>query len=353
MRALETTDVLLIVLAHVDSAGLPTLRFVSHRINSVIVAHQKSVCNIIALKEYAINLDWHASNTDHVSKIPYIRALLRIPAASVLAERAISKGNFELFVYLPFGDYANDAFHIRCTRGILIYWALIDIQRSVSPSRPIPKYVPVPYPKPAKRRGKIARILGFHKSRPTMSPGVMWPPIYSPDNFPIRLIPDSAYTNRQDSPSLSTVQERISAIQAARESFVAELDRNTRVDLELALSQLNWLNPFEMSGCFGGPSLEYVRKCWWKVEWMFRQGPEFLLAVGSGLIMERAWAMQIMEAEWEVRCVEAETLEVRSFRSTLSAADDPDGARRSIFKEARAVERAARDSYAENRKSFR
>ena len=351
MGALESADVLLIVLAHVDPATLSALRFVSHRINSIIVAHQKSVCNIIALKEHAINLDWHAPNTDHISKIPYIRALLRIPTANMLAERAINKGNFELL--LPFGDYTDDAFHIRCTRGILIYWALIDIQRSVSPSQPIPKYLPVPYPKPAKRRGKIAQIFGFHKSRPSTSSGVIWPPIYSPDNFPIRLIPDSAYTSRQSRPSFSAVQERFSAIQAAREPFIAGLDWNSKVDLELALSQLRWLNPFEVTGCFGGPSLEYTRKCSWKVEWMFRQGPKFLLAVSSKFIMERAWAMQIMEAEWEVRCVGAETLELRSFRLTLNVADDPDGAGRSVFEEARAVERAARNTYAENRKTVR
>ena len=347
MRSIETTDLLLIILAHVDSAALSALRLVSRHINSVIVAHQKSVCNIIALKEYAINLDWNTPNTDHLSKVPYIRALLRLPITRILAKRAINRENFELFLHLPHGNYFDEAFHIRCTRGILIYWALIDIQRSVCPSQPIAKYVPVPYPKPPKRRGKIARILGFHKSRPTISSGVMWPPIYSEDNFPVRLIPDSAYTNRQDRASFSAVQERLSAIQTAREPFVSGLDWNTRVDLELALSQLRWLNPFEMHGCFGGPALEYKQKCWWKLEWMFRQGPEFLLAVGSEDIMQRAWARQIMEAEWEVRCLEAETLEARSFKYTLNAADDPVGAGRSISGDGHAVERAARTRYVE------
>ena len=252
----------------------------------------------------------------------HLKALLRLPKAHLLAIRAVAKSDYVSLVGIPENHSIGNEVRARCARGILIFWALVDIQQSVCPpsSRSSLKYTPAPAPAPVltvrsknhprqRRQGIVMRLL-----RPLSRKSTLDPP--SMPSIPAKvastaqdITTDSKSTTQnalngvpaQTSISASDTKRRLEAIKTAQEPFVVLLSRTARVDLELAQGYLHWLMPFDMSGCFGGPSLEYKERCWWKESWALRQGPAFILSICSRDEKERAWALRRMEEEWKAR----------------------------------------------------
>ncbi|MCJ1475100.1 hypothetical protein MMC13_003760 [Lambiella insularis] len=314
---LQLPDILLIILSLLDPPTLLSFRLTSPRINSIITTHQRSICNSIASHTHSTNLDFLPSPDSpalllHLQNL-HIKALLRIPRAKLLAARAVTHSDP---IYGPREtDPSDDGLRAHCTRGILVFWALVDIQQSVSPNKgSVPRYVPglpaavVPA---SKRRGIVARLFRTRKREPATNAAagpVTAATCVSPALDTIET-PSSPDADRTFPTSASAVTQRFATIKAAQQPFVSLLSRPTRVDLELAQGYLHWLMPFDLGGCFGGPSLTYKEQCWWKESWALRQGPAFLLAVCSADAGERSWALDRMEQEWKGRrraVVEAE-----------------------------------------------
>ena len=301
---LQTPDTLLLILCLLDGPTIASFRLTSHRINSIIITHQKFICNSIALQHYSTNLDFLPS-IDSIDSPPllqylgnlHIKALLRIPRARLLVSRAVAKGNEHAMVkmYNP----ADEDACVHCTRGILVFWALVDIQQSVSPDdNPAPRYIPKlspPISSEAKWRGMVTRLF-----RPRDRDAALKAVSASVSDIDA---PASSPPPANSTPSLSasSVAQRFATIKSAQQPFVNLLSRPTRIDLELAQSYLHWLMPFSTSGYFGGPSLAYKEQCWWKESWALRQGPAFVLAVSSTDSAERQWALNQMETEWKSR----------------------------------------------------
>ena len=326
-RALQTPEIFLLIIAYIDTSTLLILRLTNRRINSITVTHQKFIFNSIASREYSLNLELATSEIPHLSDIFYLNALVRLPKARLLTVRGLDKGaDYMMFVTGIRAEHpVGEAIRARCARGILLVWAMVDIQRSVDPSGPTPKYVPAitedpVVPARSCRRRIIARLFKSRAAKP-------------------------ASGSTPTSPSASEVKDRLDMIDAAQQPFMAALDRDSRVDMELARLYLKGLMPFEWPGHIVGPFSDYSEKCWWEEKWALRQGPEFMLAVSSSDRKERKWAQEWVDAEWSTRPEDVAKLE--RIRPVFSS-KDTENSEISIMNEAWEMSKKATDAYVNN-----
>lgn len=316
---LQTPDILLLILSFLSPHTLLSFRLTSPLINSLIITHQKSICSAIASHTYCTPLTFLPSSSllHHLDNL-HLRSLVRLPRARLLAARAIAKdaalgdGTYSAGEPYPFDEELR-----RCTRGILVFWALVDIQRSVSPDpNPPAHYIPGEAPAATvdatatapKRRGVVARLFR-HRSRGSTATQTL----AAPDTLgPLRPTPDNPAAHGPAAPSAATViTQRFATIKAAQAPFVALLTRSTRVDLELAQGYLHTLVPSHEGEYVGLKflGLAFQEHCWWKESWALRQGPAFVLAASSGVAAERRWAVERMTAEWRARGREVREVE--------------------------------------------
>ena len=136
--AVQHPDIFFIILGFVDSTTLASLRLTSTHINSLIIVHQHSICHSIALRTYhSFSLDFLPPPASVLSLNLgnlYIRTLLRIPRARLIADPPFLEDK-DIFPT----KQNNHLTH--CTRGILVFWVLVDIQQSTTPDEaPPPTY---------------------------------------------------------------------------------------------------------------------------------------------------------------------------------------------------------------------
>ncbi|MCJ1377963.1 hypothetical protein MMC17_001059 [Xylographa soralifera] len=317
--ALQTPDILILILSLLDPTTLASFRLTSPRINSIIIAHQKSICNSIALRTFSTSFDFLPSPNSLLSSPGldklHINALLRMPRALLLADRAIIGCNA-----MGRGCNSRDwpAYKetcARCTRGILVFWALVDIQESVSPNQvPAPNYkleAPVALGPVAKRWKNAAQLFSPRtwvstRKSPSTTPRAVPPAVHPADTPPARVEGCSITPNDL---SAASVAQRLAAVKAAQAPFVALLTRSTRIDLEVAQGFLHTLMPNSNSGLQPNSPLYMAQHSWWRESWALRQGPAFMLAVSSADARERAWTNERMEQEFKARSREVVEME--------------------------------------------
>ena len=322
--ALLTPDILLLILFLLDPATLASFRLTSVRINSIIIAHQKLICSSIALRVYSLtSLDFLPSYDSVPSSAGlgniHIRALLRFPRARLLADRAFIKGNERPPASIGYYPKRSEVI-ARCTRGILIFWALVDIQQNINPDEATaPRYTPEPRLTVApvtKRRGLVARQFRprdqvtapkshFTSAAPLVTSGSVTPFLTASDGSPSGL----GVKNNLGGPSASLFTRRFATVRAAQIPFVNLLSRPTRIDLKVAQGYLHSLMPSYQASHFAIASLSWNEQCWWKESWALRQGPAFMLAVSSTDKKMATWALNRMEQECRGRT--REVLEVQ------------------------------------------
>ncbi|MCJ1387735.1 hypothetical protein MMC18_000578 [Xylographa bjoerkii] len=304
---LQTPDILLLILSLLDPATLTSFRLTSHRINSVITAHQKLICNSIALRTYSTPLDFLPS-PDSLLSVPglgnlYIKTLLRMPRARLLADRAVSNRYLSFFGEGPLPPDAVEQ-RPRCTRGLLVFWALVDIQQSVNHDEaPAPRYTPPAAVFMTKPRRLVARLF---RSRKRVSATKSLSTCAAAPSLSIVDAPSAPLggSRRSSGGSATSVAQRFAAVKAAQAPFAALLSRLARIDLEVAQGYLHGLMPFGCVGCKYSMPLEYAENSWWRESWALRQGPAFMLSVSSADPRERLWADQTMQQEWGSRAKE-------------------------------------------------
>ncbi|MCJ1432279.1 hypothetical protein MMC27_001635 [Xylographa pallens] len=317
--ALQTPDILILILSLLDPTTLATFRLTSPRINSIIVAHQKSICNAVALHTYFTSLDFLPSTNSLLSSPGldnlYINTLLRMPRAFLLADRAVTGCNATGHCWNSTDYSADNETRARCTRGILVFWALVDIQLSViSDKVPAPIYkveAPVAIAPMSKRWKNAAqlfspRMWASTRKLPFTSTHAIAPALHTADAPSNRV--DVSGTTSSDL-SAASVAQRFAAVKAAQAPFVALLTRPTRVDLEVAQGFLHTLMPNSNCGMQPNSPLYMAQHSWWRESWAMRQGPAFMLAVSSTDARERAWTNERMEQEFKIRSREVVEVE--------------------------------------------
>ncbi|MCJ1284173.1 hypothetical protein MMC26_003504 [Xylographa opegraphella] len=302
--AVQIPDILILILSFLDPTTLASFRRTSLPINSVIIAHQRLICNSIALHTYSISLDFLPSPKflPFSSGLRYLHfnALWRIPRVLLLADRAVNGSASK-------DSPTHEDTQARCTRGLLVFWALIDIQESVSPQQ-----VPVSNfgleqsvaPRPVPTRWKQAAHLFSPRTwvstlrSPSIDPHAITPPVQTANTSPVKF-EDSRCTSWV--PSAAAVARRFADVKAAQAPFVALLARPTRIDLEVAQGFLHSLMPNTNFGSQPNSPLYLAQHCWWRESWALRQGPAFMIAVSSTDARERAWTNRKMEQEFMAR----------------------------------------------------
>ena len=317
--AIQTPDILILILSLLDSTTLANFRLTSPRINSIIVAHQKSICNTVALHNYFTSLDFLPSTSSLLCSPGlnnlHINTLLRMPRALILTDRVFTGRNATGHRLNSTDSSADNETRARCTRGILVFWALVDIQRSViSDPVPAPIYkaeVPVATVPMSKRWKNAAQLF----SPRTWASTRKLPFTSTHAIAPVPYTADAPSTNVDEHGTMSSyltaasVAQQLAAIKAAQAPFVALLSRPTRVDLEVAQGFLHALMP--NSNCRMQPNspLYMAQHSWWREGWALRQGPAFMLAVSSTDARERAWTDERMEQEFKIRSREVVEVE--------------------------------------------
>ncbi|MCJ1315672.1 hypothetical protein MMC15_000992 [Xylographa vitiligo] len=317
--ALQTPDILILVLSLLDPNTLASFRLTSSRVHSIIIHHQKTICNSIALRTYSTPLDFLPSPSSLLSSPGlanlHFNALLRMPRALLLADRAIVGSN-AMGRGCTSKDYpAHNQTRARCTRGILVFWALVDIQESVNPDQvPAPSYRLEPSVAlgPVPKRWKTAAQLFSPRTwistlkSPSPSPHAITPALHTAGT------PTAKVDGSSSTPCLLSavsVAQRLAAVKVAQAPFVALLTRSTRIDLEVAQGFLHTLMPNSNSGLQPNSPLYMAQHSWWRESWALRQGPAFMLAVSSADLRERAWTNERMEQEFKARSREVVEVE--------------------------------------------
>ena len=334
MKATEvlfTPDTLLLIINHLDPLSLFSLRLTCSLLNRIILTHQRLICNSIISRELNGGLvvpvddapftqttnDTLASpfhdgrltlpvyNGPFAPQNLHLKALARVEKAKFLAAHAARYGPAGDAEYGPMPLHKEEhtvhpivaGLRARIACGILIIWALIDIQQEANPKSPIPKYISF-------RKANAARLVSMsllprkvvQRFRPSTSKAdTSLNPTITPE-------PASASHHIDQSSlllnSLDTTKS-LETIRQAQQSFVSALDRKARVDLHLAREYL----AEEISGslgCFYG-LFRHGTEHWWKEDWALRQGPEFIEALVSKQKRKRAWAIERMREEWDAR----------------------------------------------------
>lgn len=281
--ALHIPDVVLHILAHVDTPTLLSLRLVSTSLNSIISTHQYTICKSIIWHDCAIDLDLCPTAMRDASKYYYLRTSLRARKAQSLASNAIAKREFWFDCQEGncIGGPGFDVLVARCTRGILVIWTLNDIKEQVCPSDRLPTYVPTSAPssvpditlRPQRRPGRLCRLLAGKS----------------------KIFSALAASETSDLCTLTTYIEAetcLAKVRSAQYQYVRLLDRTTRIDLELAQVDLMVLMPLEMWRCSESPTNNYVvlRRRFFALQ----QGPTFMLSVVSTDAKERDWAWDVV-----------------------------------------------------------
>ncbi|MCJ1398139.1 hypothetical protein MMC11_001336 [Xylographa trunciseda] len=317
--ALQSPDILLLILSLLDPSTLARFRLTSSRINSIITAHQRSICSSIALRTYSTSLDFLPSPHTALSSPGlgnlYIRALLRLRRAHLLVVKAIDESQRMPTSQLKSDSPEADEARARCTRGILVFWALIDIQQSLYPDEAPTPMFSEPYlgPLPMTRRQRmISRLLRFRN--PASPPNLLVAQYDARAQYlcaaeraePYRVVNAPSHPNGVDITSsgsaAASVARRFAAIKAAQIPFAALLSRSTRIDLEVAQGYLHLLLERVSAPDYGGHMPpNNIQDCWWKESWALRQGPAFVLALHSHLNAEVEWALRRMEKECKAR----------------------------------------------------
>ncbi|MCJ1291998.1 hypothetical protein MMC34_003548 [Xylographa carneopallida] len=327
VSALQTPDILVPILTFLDPTTLAIFRLTSTRVNSIVVTHQTSICNSIALRTYSIPLDFLPS-PNSLLLVPglanlHIKTLLRIPRARRLADRAIA-GSHALRIagfhalrrgLTPMDSPANREKLARCTQGILVFWALIDIQDTVSHVQiPKPHYTPEASIALGlvNKRWKHAKQIFSPRTwvstlkLPSSSPQALNPVLRTADTPSTKV---NGYIITPADLSAASVAQQFAAVKAAQAPFVALLARPTRVDLEVAQGLLHGLLPSTYSSPLPNSPLYTAQNSWWRESWAVRQGPAFMLSVSSEYSDERVWARAMMEQEFKARSREVVEVE--------------------------------------------
>ncbi|KAI4159613.1 MAG: hypothetical protein LQ342_006451 [Letrouitia transgressa] len=137
-QALQIPEIVLLIASHLRATTLVSFRQTSSQIKAIVDGHLESLYPLIIRNESPIRVSLDIPAPEGASAFFYLRVLLRIGKAHVLAQHYVAdqrKHRYSEFAHFT-GRIPDTEEIARFTKGVLLVWTLVDLQRQVGPVEP-------------------------------------------------------------------------------------------------------------------------------------------------------------------------------------------------------------------------
>ena len=284
LTALHISEIVLLILSHLEPSTILSIRLVSSSINTLILTYQRSISITVAQRQFSIIItDFHPPNIDGLQEKFHLKTIARLPKAYELARRTNSQLECTVDISretvrehstsMPTISYPT--FIARCARAILTIWVIGDIRRHITQPEPLPAYIPL-FGRREKRVSFLSRMT-YGVSRIICKP------------------PVSSQINRQAisqcietlaATSTSEMESKLTMFDSTRTAYLGSLSHDCRIDLV-------WVQDYLFAG-LAITRRRYNSTSREELAFALQQSPNFLLSLSSRDPNEWSWASRLI-----------------------------------------------------------